>query len=154
VESASVESAIDSGRTFLGLRPGWFKRGLLVAVILAPLAATLFVDIPVCPTAALFGMPCPGCGLTRATLAAVHGDFARAFHFHPLFFIATPLYLGVISSIAWTFVRGGTQAPPSKRVSTWITIGAITLMVLLFGVWLARFFGAFGGPVEVIHFAR
>jgi hypothetical protein len=149
-----LESVIPARRPFFDLRPGWFKRGLIVGAILTPLIGALFVQIPLCPTAALFGMPCPGCGLTRATLAALHGDFPRAFHFHPLFFIATPLYLGVIASIAWSFVRGGTEAPPSKRTSQWITAGAVTLLVLLFIVWLARFFGYFGGPVEVFRLGQ
>ena len=150
-----MESAIEpSSRPFLGFQPGWLKRGLIVALILSPLVAAMFVDVPLCPTAALFGMPCPGCGLTRATLAALHGDFTRAFHFHPLFFIATPLYVGTITSVAWTFVRGGTHKPPSVKFSAVVTVFALTLMLLLMGVWLARFFGAFGGPVEVIRLGQ
>ncbi|MCR5150506.1 MAG: DUF2752 domain-containing protein [Clostridiales bacterium] len=38
-----------------------------------------------CIWKALTGVPCPGCGFSRAVASAFHGDFARAFHFHPLF---------------------------------------------------------------------
>ena len=31
------------------------------------------------------GIPCPGCGMTRAWLAALRLDFAAAFAYHPLF---------------------------------------------------------------------
>ena len=40
----------------------------------------------------LFGIPCPGCGFTRAILAALRLDFAAAFRFHPMFW-SFPLML-------------------------------------------------------------
>ncbi|MFR7750789.1 MAG: DUF2752 domain-containing protein [Collinsella sp.] len=33
------------------------------------------------------GIPCPGCGMTRAWLAALRLDFATAFAYHPLFWV-------------------------------------------------------------------
>ena len=33
------------------------------------------------------GIPCPGCGMTRAWLAALRLDFAAAFAYHPLFWV-------------------------------------------------------------------
>lgn len=38
-----------------------------------------------CPFLFLWGIPCPGCGMTRAFLALLHLDFAAAFYYHPLF---------------------------------------------------------------------
>ena len=32
----------------------------------------------------VYGVPCPGCGMTRALLALACGDVALAFSFHPL----------------------------------------------------------------------
>lgn len=32
-----------------------------------------------------FHIPCPGCGMTRAVLAALRLDFAAAFQLHPMF---------------------------------------------------------------------
>ncbi|MGN0478485.1 MAG: DUF2752 domain-containing protein [Hominenteromicrobium sp.] len=48
-----------------------------------------------CPFRYLFGVSCPGCGMTRALLAAVFSDFGTAFSFHPLFPLLIPaaLYL-------------------------------------------------------------
>jgi hypothetical protein len=37
---------------------------------------------------ALFGIPCPGCGSTRAALALFHGHFAEAFAWHPLIILS------------------------------------------------------------------
>ena len=38
------------------------------------------------------GFPCPACGLTRAWLSALTGQFSLALHYHPLFWSA-PLVL-------------------------------------------------------------
>jgi hypothetical protein len=133
----------------LGFQPGWPKRALFMTLALTPLVGALFLQMPICPTAAIFHVPCPGCGLTRATFAALRGDIALAFEFHPLVFIVTPIYLGVLGSLALGYVRGGANAP-GKRFSQIVTLLALFLFFSLFGVWLARFFGAFGGPVPLV----
>ena len=43
-----------------------------------------------CPDKLFLGIPCPGCGLTRAHLAALRLDFGAAFRYHPLFPTALP----------------------------------------------------------------
>jgi hypothetical protein len=48
------------------------------------------LGLPPCPSVLLFSRPCPGCGLTTSWTAFIHGDFAFAFHAHPL---GPPLYL-------------------------------------------------------------
>ncbi len=40
-----------------------------------------------CPIKWLTGLSCPGCGMTRATLAALRLDFGAAVHYHPLFWL-------------------------------------------------------------------
>ena len=40
-----------------------------------------------CYIKGLFGIPCPGCGLTRAYGFLLKGDFYRAFFYHPLFWL-------------------------------------------------------------------
>ena len=39
------------------------------------------------------GMQCPGCGLTRASMAILRGDFPAAFNYNPLIF-AAPIFIG------------------------------------------------------------
>lgn len=43
-----------------------------------------------CPLRFLSGIPCPGCGMTRAVWYALQLDFVSAWYYHPLFFL-TPL---------------------------------------------------------------
>ncbi len=40
-----------------------------------------------CPFRFFLGVPCPGCGMTRAFFALLRFDFTAAFSFHPLIFI-------------------------------------------------------------------
>ena len=41
----------------------------------------------------MLGVPCPGCGMTRAWLQALRLDFAGAFRWHPLFWTLPLLVL-------------------------------------------------------------
>jgi hypothetical protein len=100
----------------------------------------LGAGVTLCPFALLTGVPCPGCGLGRATLALLAGHFRDALHFHPLIGV-------VLSALALAAFRA--TRPQGARSGSWIIIGASTLLVLLLGVWVARFGGAFGGPVPV-----
>lgn len=48
----------------------------------------------VCYTTLLFGIPCPACGITRATVLMLTGHFRESFQMHPLLFL---VILGIIS---------------------------------------------------------
>ena len=69
------------------MRPNW-KRVLLGALLLV--AAVLIMDVG-CVFRKTTGVPCPGCGMTRAHLAALRLDFKDAFFYHPLWFLPAPL---------------------------------------------------------------
>lgn len=63
-----------------------------LAAVAAVYAALHFLGFG-CPIKALTGVSCAGCGMTRAWLAALSGDFAAAFAFHPLFWVVPPAVL-------------------------------------------------------------
>ena len=46
-----------------------------------------------CPFRNLTGIPCPGCGMTRAWFAFLRLDILTAFHYHPMFW-SVPVLLG------------------------------------------------------------
>ena len=52
------------------------------------------ITIPACPFYTLFGLYCPACGGTRATLALLHFDILSSICFNPV-----PLYVFLSSTI-------------------------------------------------------
>ncbi len=59
--------------------------------------------LPGCMFHKLTGLHCPGCGMTRAAHATLHGRLGEAFRFNPLGMILLPLaFIGVgIEVIGW-----------------------------------------------------
>jgi len=110
--------------------------------------AIVFLPVPWCPWAAFAHVPCPGCGLTRATMAALHGDLRASLGFHPLALLITPTILIVLFRDLYGFAKRGVwgEGQQGGRVTT-ILAGALAAAML--GVWIARFFGCFGGPVPI-----
>jgi hypothetical protein len=58
--------------------------GAVSALVLLPFAARLAPFVPPCPFHALTGLPCVGCGTTRAVVALARGDVLGALAFNPL----------------------------------------------------------------------
>src|SRR3978361_1236161 len=112
--------------------------------------------MPFCPLAGVLGIPCPGCGLTRATLALLHGDVRGAFHLHPMVFVLTPVFACTAGAAAFGYVRGPrANAEPKQWISSrGATLLASALFVATIGVWVVRFFGYLGGPAPVTTFAE
>lgn len=125
-------------------RDAWHGRAALLGLSLLPLVALGLLDTPLCLTAALFHLPCPGCGLTRATLLLLHGQWRAAMALHPLAPLVSPLVIGGLGYVAVRYVVTGKTTV--SRAFVWVAAG---LSVALFLLWVARWLGAFGGPVPV-----
>ena len=69
------------------------RREWLITGLTAGIAVLILVFRPPCLIKAVFGIPCPACGITRAWLSALHLQFAAAFRFHPMFWSVPILYL-------------------------------------------------------------
>lgn len=63
------------------------KKATLAVCAVCGFYAVLWLLGGTCPIRWLTGVSCPGCGMTRATLAALRLDFQAAFHYHPLFWL-------------------------------------------------------------------
>ena len=82
---------------------------LLVLSIFAGVTGLLYLFGPHAPfwPKCLFhqftGMSCPGCGMTRATNAALHGQWALAFRYNPVLMILLPVFAlgGAWELIGW-----------------------------------------------------
>lgn len=100
-----------------------------------------------CPVATLLGVPCPTCGMTRATRLVLRGDLAGATAMHPLVWLVVPLVAAAVGVEIVGYLRTGEWgAAGNLRGATWV---ALVTAVLLFAVWVARFLGALGGPAPV-----
>lgn len=70
------------------------KMGLLLLVpLLLVLIPTSWLEgrRTLCPIKALTGRNCPGCGMTRATSSALHGNFKQALRYNRLVVIMLPI---------------------------------------------------------------
>ena len=65
---------------------------LLTAAAVVLVLAVWHFHLP-CVYRFLFGLPCPGCGMTRAVMAALRLDFAAAFGYHWMFWSVPVGYL-------------------------------------------------------------
>lgn len=70
------------------------KLGAILAF--AAIVLLLYVTEIGCAFRFITGIPCMGCGLTRAWLSALRLDFAAAFNYHQLFFLIPYLFLWLI----------------------------------------------------------
>jgi hypothetical protein len=131
------------------------RRLLLALAGASAVALMLLLDLWRCPLAELAGVPCPGCGLTRAAFALALGDVPRALELHPLAPLVLPWVALAAAGALLRSAPGVSVALDAPRARLRVALSravdgsAPLLLALLVGVWLARFFGAFGGPVPV-----
>lgn len=64
-----------------------WKKHLGAFLIIASFYLVLQLLGITCPIKFILGISCPGCGMTRAWLAALRMDWAAAFGYHPLFWL-------------------------------------------------------------------
>lgn len=104
--------------------------GLLIVLGIAAAALPGIEQGPVaCPFRAVTGLPCPTCGLTRATHWLMRGDVARAFAVNPFdtafLLVVVPAFIGM-----WVANRTGGFAvrmsmSRSERRVAWTAIAAV-----------------------------
>lgn len=77
-------------------------------------------------------IPCPGCGMTRACLAILQGEFSTAWRYHPFSFLLVGLSILIVFQ-------------PEYTQETWVTISLIkqkiivsTLILLCLSLWLVH----------------
>lgn len=59
--------------------------------------------LPPCPTRALLGVVCPGCGSLRMIYSLLHGDIGAAVHYNAVAVLVLPLLL--MAFLTWTAQR-------------------------------------------------
>ncbi len=69
------------------------KTKLLVTAAVLIYAAILYISPISCVFYEIFGIPCMGCGMTRAWLSALKLDFSMAFSYHFMFWLLPILFI-------------------------------------------------------------
>jgi hypothetical protein len=76
------------------IRPFRLLGAVLAVIVLLAIPPSLVDNGPsLCLIKAVSGNECPGCGMTRALMHALHGDFGRAWEFNWRWVIVAPLVL-------------------------------------------------------------
>jgi hypothetical protein len=129
-----MNTTTQPARTQANARATW-------ATLTAILMGSLLLPLPgrdgsighlpsVCPFYNLTGLPCPGCGLTRAFVCLGHGQWRDSLHWHPLGWLVygVCLLLWLRSGLfGW---RGVTLWPLSPRAAARLGWGAAALLLL------------------------
>jgi hypothetical protein len=88
--------------------------------------------LPVCPTKALLGIDCPGCGSMRMLYSVMHGDLLGAAKFNALAVVA--LVLLVFAFATWTYGRVIGRRMWSWQQYRWSALMTMVLVLVWFVV--------------------
>ena len=88
--------------------------------------------LPVCPTKALLGIDCPGCGSLRMLYSLLHGDVPAAVRYNALGFVAVLLLLWAFGT--WTYGRIVGRKIVSWQHHRWAAAVALVLVSVWFVV--------------------
>lgn len=76
-----------------------------------------------CPVRFLSGIPCPGCGMTRAVIALLRLDFREAYLYHPLVFAIPAVAIWALAS-----------KHLSKRLNSALTVFCLIILAAVYFV--------------------
>lgn len=143
--NASVSSGLPRASVAVRLR-----RVVLTGAMFAALGALLYAKGVPCLFARILHTPCPACGSTRAVVALFAGDLHGVLHYNPLGPVAA-LLLGALAvqSLGSLFVHGDFRGAGEGRFGRVARRALYLVAAAELVLWIARFFGALGGPVPV-----
>ena len=111
---------IEGKAVFKHMAKDFYQLRLAFLVLFLYFVLTDFFFHSSCPLVLLFGISCPGCGLTRAAACVLMGDFAGAFQQNGTIFLW--ILLGIYA--LWKHYRKGAQG--KEILAATIFCGGIT----------------------------
>lgn len=107
------------------------KFWIAAAVGVAIWGSLILLGVYRCPIYATLGIPCAGCGMTRAVRCLLQLDFAGAWQNHPGVYAL--LAFGVVGLVSAAVCSKTGGRPVYKRSWYWLAIGAVMI-----GIYIAR----------------
>jgi hypothetical protein len=104
---------------------------LLSAVCLYWLPPWQYGFYPRCPIFELTHYQCPGCGMTRALAALLHGQFLLSWHYNPLALLLLPWFAIYFAVNYWRVLHNREWIAPRLPVPI---LTGILLAIAIFGV--------------------
>lgn len=103
-----------------------------VMIIIALGTGIFYLTDVQCMFKYVIGIPCPGCGLTRAWLSFLKGHYLQALWWHPLFWLV-PVLIGV-----QLFIKPKSRKARKYHLIFWIGMG-----ILVIGFYIVRMVNMF-----------
>ena len=129
-----MKSTLEQSRARASAAGAWAAlSAVLAGSVLLPLpgAGGSIGHLPsVCPFYNLTGLPCPGCGLTRAFVCLGHGQWLESLHWHPLGWLVYGVFLLLWFRSGLFLWRGLTLWPMTPRATGRLGMGAAALILL------------------------
>jgi hypothetical protein len=134
--------ATDSSRT-LHAALGIAALGVLLIATLLHVEEGSSVVVPLlnralpelCYWRVMFGMDCPGCGLTRCFISAAHGDLAAAWDFNPMGLLLFAALLFQIPYRPWQFWRISSGRGEFQTIGLPYAMLGISVLLILQWFW-------------------
>jgi hypothetical protein len=82
-----------------------------------------------CPFKMLTGLPCPGCGMTKAVLSLAKGDFQGALVYNPFVFFL--MFMTAVSIVP----RGQIEKRLPASAVRWVDLFLMAVLVLILLFW-------------------
>lgn len=99
-----------------------FRHVVLILIIYYIVVRTITGKF--CPSVIITGLPCPGCGMTRATIFLLTGQFARAARINPAIFLWAAF---AVYAVVQRYIRGR-----KVKGATWLLTVIALLMIGLY----------------------
>ncbi len=133
-----------------GKRPqaAWIP-GLLATLLAGLLALARWfpweLTPPLCALKSWTGIPCPGCGTTRAWAALAHGQLSQGFAWNPLgalLFLLAAAAIPVLAFHSLGWLPSPPRPPPrSQLLRRHLTVGVVAVLALAVAgnwIWIIR----------------
>lgn len=132
-------------------KPRFFWRAALLAFLFAAVMRVLFAGLIRCPLARLAHVPCPMCGSVRTVHAVFDENWRGVWTGNPPALLVV-VVIGLLGVRAlYVMYRDGDLRQLTNGHSGFALMVALSsLMVIEVALWVARFFGCFGGPLRLI----